>query len=88
MEATNDVISRSFNTERQCNLQGKNVTSRIRLLISNSKSGTTNCVTWVSYLASLCLSFFVKDSLGLEKKTTVSEALAESSNFGENKTEL
>jgi len=29
-----------------------------------------------------------KESLGLEKKTTVSNALAESSNFGENKTEL
>ena len=30
----------------------------------------------------------LKESLGLEKKTTVSKALAESSNFGENKTEL
>ena len=30
----------------------------------------------------------VKESLGLEKKTTVSKALAESSNFGENKTEI
>ena len=30
----------------------------------------------------------VEESLGLEKKTTVSKALAESSNFGENKTEL
>ena len=29
-----------------------------------------------------------EESLGLEKKTTVSKALAESSNFGENKTEL
>ena len=27
-------------------------------------------------------------TLGLEKKTTVSKALAESSDFGENKTEL
>jgi len=32
--------------------------------------------------------FLLKESLGLEKKTTVSEALAESSNFRENKTEL
>ena len=32
--------------------------------------------------SSLC---FLKESLGLEKKTTVSKALAESSNFGENK---
>ena len=32
--------------------------------------------------------FFVKESLGLEKKTTVSKALAESSNSGENKSEL
>ena len=30
----------------------------------------------------------VKESLGLEKKTTVSKALAESSNFGENETKL
>ena len=30
----------------------------------------------------------MKESLGLEKKTTVSKALAESSNFRENKTEL
>ena len=30
----------------------------------------------------------MKVSLGLEKKTTVSKALAASSNFGENKTEL
>ena len=30
----------------------------------------------------------MKESLGLEKKTTVLKALAESSNFGENKTEL
>lgn len=28
----------------------------------------------------------MKESLGLEKKTTVSKALAESSNFGENRT--
>ena len=33
-------------------------------------------------------SWMVKESLGLEKKTTVSKALAESSNFGENKSEL
>ena len=32
--------------------------------------------------------FYVKESLGLEKKTMVSNVLAESSNFGENKTEL
>ena len=32
--------------------------------------------------------FYLKESLGLEKKTTVSKALAESSHFGENKTEL
>ena len=31
---------------------------------------------------------YIKESLGLEKKTTVSKALAESSNFGENKTEI
>ena len=31
---------------------------------------------------------YLKESLGLEKKTTVSKALAESSNFGENKTEI
>ena len=30
----------------------------------------------------------VTESLGLEKKTSVSKALAESSNSGENKTEL
>ena len=30
----------------------------------------------------------VKESLGLENKTAVSKALAESSNFGENKTKL
>ena len=30
----------------------------------------------------------LKKSLGLEKKTTVSKALAESSDFRENKTEL
>ena len=30
----------------------------------------------------------LKESLGLEKKTTVSKAFAESSNFGENKTEI
>ena len=30
--------------------------------------------------------FGMKESLGLEKKTTVSKALAESSNFRENKT--
>ena len=30
----------------------------------------------------------MKESLGLEKKTTVSKALAESSNFRENKTKL
>ena len=30
----------------------------------------------------------VKESLGLEKKTAVSKALAESSNFRENKTKL
>ena len=30
----------------------------------------------------------VKESLGLEKKTTVSKALAESFKLGENKTEL
>ena len=30
----------------------------------------------------------LKESLGLLKKTMVSKALAESSNFGENKTEL
>ena len=32
--------------------------------------------------------YLLKESLGLEKKTMVSVALAESSNFGENKTEL
>ena len=31
---------------------------------------------------------FPTSIVGLEKKTTVSKALAESSNFGENKTEL
>ena len=31
---------------------------------------------------------FLKESSGLEKKTTVSKALAESSNFWENRTEL
>ena len=36
----------------------------------------------------LSFVFLLKESLGLEKKTTVSKALAESSNFGENKTEL
>ena len=30
----------------------------------------------------------MKESLGLEKETAVSKALAESSNFGENKTKL
>jgi len=30
----------------------------------------------------------MKESLGLEKKTTVSKALSESSNFGENKTKI
>lgn len=33
-------------------------------------------------------SWTVKESLGLEKKTMVSKTLAESSNLGENKTEL
>ena len=32
--------------------------------------------------------FYVKETLGLEKNATVSKALAESSNFGENKREL
>ena len=30
----------------------------------------------------------MKESLGIEKKTTVSKALSESSNFGENKTKI
>ena len=32
--------------------------------------------------------FLMKESLGLGRKTTVSKAFAESSNFGENKIEL
>ena len=32
--------------------------------------------------------YVMKESLGLEKITTVSKTLAESSNFGEDKTEL
>ena len=43
---------------------------------------------YIYILYFLSFVFLLKESLGLEKKTTVSKALAESSNFGENKTEL
>ena len=55
-------------------------------LIFQAPGKKKNIYIYIWYFLSFV--FLLKESLGLEKKTTVSKALAESSNFGENKTEL
>ena len=45
-------------------------------------------LSWEDPLEEEMATHFWRSLLGLEKKTTVSKALAESPNFGENKTEL
>ena len=59
-----------------------------KVIRDTTQAGECGCWEWLCSNKTIYKKQAVKESLDLEKKTTVSKALAESSNFRENKTEL